>query len=258
MTTVNGTPTPDALRELVREVLRDVLPALAARNSSPSTAATASPSAPFVDGPLPTAQRVSTVPPMPPAVPVAPPTSDPPPSRAAGTPGASGIPGTRGSAGATGTAGTRGSVGPDGTAGAGGASRANGAAGAFETALGVTMQPVRLATDEDLHTFVLQIVRLADNPKRRRDLLAGRFRFTLASAGIGPAPVGGSGNGRGSLIPAGLGAGDHRIERGAVTERAVQAAANAGARLVLGPRAVLTPLARDRARALGVPIEKER
>jgi hypothetical protein len=27
---------------------------------------------------------------------------------------------------------------------------------------------------------------------------------------------------------------------------------------VLGPRAVLTPLARDRARALGVPIEKER
>jgi hypothetical protein len=27
---------------------------------------------------------------------------------------------------------------------------------------------------------------------------------------------------------------------------------------VLGPRAVLTPLARDRARSLGVPIEKER
>jgi hypothetical protein len=43
-----------------------------------------------------------------------------------------------------------------------------------------------------------------------------------------------------------------------VTERTVQAAASAGARLVLGPRAVLTPLARDRARSLGVPIEKER
>ena len=50
----------------------------------------------------------------------------------------------------------------------------------------------------------------------------------------------------------------HRIDKGAVTERAVQAAASAGVRLVLGPRAVLTPLARDRARALGVPIEKER
>jgi len=30
-----------------------------------------------------------------------------------------------------------------------------------------------------------------------------------------------------------------------------------GARLVVGPRAVLTPLARDRARALGVVLEKE-
>jgi hypothetical protein len=110
------------------------------------------------------------------------------------------------------------------------------------------VQPVRLLSDEDLHEFVLRVVALADNPKRRRDLLTGRLRFTFtgapAAAGHNPA--------------AGAGPGDHRIEKGAVTERAVQAAAGAGARLVLGPRAVLTPLARDRARALGVPIEKER
>jgi hypothetical protein len=49
-----------------------------------------------------------------------------------------------------------------------------------------------------------------------------------------------------------------RIERGAVTERTVREAATAGARLVLAPRAVLTPMARDRARSLGVEIEKER
>ena len=49
-----------------------------------------------------------------------------------------------------------------------------------------------------------------------------------------------------------------RIEKGAVTERTVAAAAKAGAALVLGPRAVLTPLARDKARALGVPVQKER
>jgi len=120
------------------------------------------------------------------------------------------------------------------------------------------LQPVRLATDEDLREFALQIVRLADNPKRRRDLLAGRLRFTLAAAGLVLHPGHGRANGHGSLGPAGTGQADHRIERGAVTERAVQAAAGAGARLVLGPRAVLTPLARDRARALGVPIEKER
>ena len=38
----------------------------------------------------------------------------------------------------------------------------------------------------------------------------------------------------------------------------VSAAAQAGERLVLGRSAVLTPLARDRARATGVEIEKER
>jgi hypothetical protein len=48
-----------------------------------------------------------------------------------------------------------------------------------------------------------------------------------------------------------------RIERGAVTERAVVAAAKDGRRIVLGPRAVVTPLARDKARALGVALEKE-
>jgi hypothetical protein len=35
-------------------------------------------------------------------------------------------------------------------------------------------------------------------------------------------------------------------------------AAGDGARLVVGPMAVLTPLARDKARVLGVEIEKER
>ena len=43
-----------------------------------------------------------------------------------------------------------------------------------------------------------------------------------------------------------------------ITERAVQKAAADGVRLSLGRRAVLTPLARDKARILGVEIEKER
>ena len=105
---------------------------------------------------------------------------------------------------------------------------------------------VRLATDEDLHQFVLTVVRLADNPARRRDLLTGRLRFTMSGSPGGQSP--GSQPGPGAF----------RIETGAVTERAVQAAAKAGERLVLGRRAVLTPLARDRALSLGVPIERER
>src|ERR671922_128651 len=53
-------------------------------------------------------------------------------------------------------------------------------------------------------------------------------------------------------------AGAIHVARGAVTERKVDEAARTGARLVLGPRAVLTPLAREKARAKGIAIERER
>ena len=43
-----------------------------------------------------------------------------------------------------------------------------------------------------------------------------------------------------------------------MTERTIKQAAEAGGRLVLGPGAVLTPLAREKARALGIDIERER
>lgn len=106
---------------------------------------------------------------------------------------------------------------------------------------GGVMRPVRLATDAELQAFVAEVLRLADDPRQRADLETGRLRFTLGDHPDGTA----------SAQP-------RKIEKGAVTERAVLAAAKAGERLVLGPRAVLTPLARDKARALGVRVEKER
>jgi hypothetical protein len=48
-----------------------------------------------------------------------------------------------------------------------------------------------------------------------------------------------------------------RVPRGAVTERQVREAHAQGARLVLARAAVLTPLARETARTLGVQIERE-
>jgi hypothetical protein len=209
----------EALREIVREVLRDVLPTLAAPPAAPPRRSLET----YVSMPAGPADV---------ALPVAPPTSVPRSEPGAAT--------------AAMPHGAGGSQPGDGAAfrlidgGPGAGTRRDNGSG---------VQPVRLATDEDLHAFVLRVVALADNPKRRRDLLTGRLRFTFDGA---PAAAG-------QVHPAaGAGPGDHRIEKGAVTERAVQAAAGAGARLVLGPRAVLTPLARDRARALGVPIEKER
>jgi hypothetical protein len=106
------------------------------------------------------------------------------------------------------------------------------------------VETVSVRTDRELAAFVTRLLRLVENPRRRDDLRSGRLRFRLAPGGAAGAS--------GSARPV------HRIDKGAVTEATVRDAARAGARLVLGRRAVLTPLARDRARAAGVEIEKER
>ena len=93
---------------------------------------------------------------------------------------------------------------------------------------------VVLASDADLDRFVRSL--LARPPAELEAIRAGRLRFTLQ---------------------AGAPSGVVRVDRGAVTERKVEEAAKAGARLVLGPGAVLTPLARDKARAKGIKIERE-
>ena len=105
------------------------------------------------------------------------------------------------------------------------------------------VETVRIRTDADLNVFVRHLLTVFEDPRSRQELRAGRYRFCLApeprSSPAGPGPA-------------------RRVEQGAVTEKTVAAAAAAGERLVLGRRAVLTPLARDKARKLGVHVEKER
>lgn len=103
-------------------------------------------------------------------------------------------------------------------------------------------ETVRIAGNADLQSFVYRLLDLFENPKASEDVRTGRLTFEL-SGGVAAASAPGA---------------VERIEQGAVTERKVAAAASAGTRLVLGRRAVLTPLAREKARALGVPVEKER
>ena len=109
-------------------------------------------------------------------------------------------------------------------------------------------ETVNLSTDEDLASFVKRLLDL--DPGQCEELRSGRKRFTLAPSVPAGAPQGAER--AGETTPA------RRIERGAVTEAVINQAARAGQRLVLGRAAVLTPLARDRARASGVQIEKER
>lgn len=101
---------------------------------------------------------------------------------------------------------------------------------------------VTLSSDADLDDFVRSLAARFEDPDQRAAARGGRLRFTLGrSRGTAPAPAGAT-----------------RIDRGAVTERTIKKAADAGGRLVLGSKAVLTPLAREKARALGIDIERER
>ena len=105
------------------------------------------------------------------------------------------------------------------------------------------VEHVRLKDDRDLDAFVRALAHRLESPAERAAVIAGRLRFTMSGAAAPAAPAAPSG-------------GTERIERGAVTERVVERAAQNGGVLVLGPRAVLTPMGRDRARALGVRIER--
>jgi len=104
---------------------------------------------------------------------------------------------------------------------------------------------VTLSTDGDLDAFVRRLAALCDDPAQRAALRNGSRRFTLVTGSPSPAAPVAAG---GSVV---------RVDRGAVTERWVKQAAAQGAELVVGRKAVLTPLARDRARTLGVNVKKE-
>ena len=121
---------------------------------------------------------------------------------------------------------------------------------------------VALRTDADLDAFVRRLAGLCEDPAQRKALQDGSRRFRLAAgADVRPASVSTSSAGTASASVSSPGASSGptvvRVERGAVTERLVRKAAADGARVVVGRRAVLTPLARDKARSLGVTIEKE-
>jgi hypothetical protein len=131
------------------------------------------------------------------------------------------------------------------------------------------VETVNLSTDDDLAAFVARL--LDADAQTREDLRAGRKRFRLAVQPVPhtpeipqapprttPVTSGTQGVNGAMAVNGSAGPPSRRIERGAVTEKVVRDAARAGERLVLGPGAVLTPLARDRARASGVEIDKER
>jgi hypothetical protein len=110
------------------------------------------------------------------------------------------------------------------------------------------LEAVTIETNEDLDQFIRRLMSRLENPRERLAIRTGQLRFELRRS---PAAAAAAASAGGSSGPA------TRIEKGAVTERMIRTAAAEGKRLVLGAGAVLTPLAREQARARGVEISRE-
>ena len=112
---------------------------------------------------------------------------------------------------------------------------------------------VAIATDADLIGFARRVLSLAGDPAKAKEIAAGRYPFRLdrpaatqasAAPTLRPTPA---------AQPA---AQSHRIDSGVVTESTLNKLPRGLSRLVLGVGVTVTPLAKDRARALGLTFER--
>ncbi len=112
-----------------------------------------------------------------------------------------------------------------------------------------TTDSVRIGSDADLTAFARKVLSLAGDPAKAKEIAAGRYPFRLEAAAqsIASAP---------SSAPKPASGQSMRVESGVVTETMLNKLPRGTARLVLAPGVTVTPLAKDRARALGLTFER--
>ena len=111
----------------------------------------------------------------------------------------------------------------------------------------VREERVSIASDADLAAFVARRLELTRNGQARREIEDQRHVFRLAAAA---AP------GERAASPARPVVNSARIDKGMVSERQIDALPPGTSQLVIGKSVRLTPLARDRARARGINLER--
>jgi hypothetical protein len=120
------------------------------------------------------------------------------------------------------------------------------------------VRPVHIATDADLARLVTTLVHLVSDQRVLERLASGQLRFTLANR---PAVDVIDGDDSGASESAGPSSAVRsqsvlQVDKGAVTERVIAQAVAQGSRIVLGKKAVLTPLAREHARRNNIELER--
>jgi hypothetical protein len=109
---------------------------------------------------------------------------------------------------------------------------------------------ITIASDADLVAFARRVLSLAGDSAKAKEIAAGRYPFRLdkpAAQSNAPAtrPA--------SVAPIG---GTHRIDSGIVTESILNKLPRGLSRILLAPGVTVTPLAKDRARSLGLTFER--
>ncbi len=116
---------------------------------------------------------------------------------------------------------------------------------------------VALATDRHVADFVTLLIGLIDDPATGKLVRTGGIKFTLAGDAQASVPSV-SNTAAPATVPATRSAENHTGPLGGViTEARIARLAGSGT-VVLSPGAVITPLARDRARSLGLKFERKR
>ncbi len=109
---------------------------------------------------------------------------------------------------------------------------------------------ISIGSDADLVAFARRVLSLAGDPARAKEIAAGRYPFRLERASVQ----------QGTATPAPQlalsGAQSHRIDNGVVTESTLNKLPRGLSRVLLAPGVTVTPLAKDRARALGLTFER--
>ena len=110
-----------------------------------------------------------------------------------------------------------------------------------------SVERIAIASDGDLVAFAHRVLSLAGDPAKAKEIAAGRYPFRLARVATQPAST---------SQPSAPTAQSHRIDSGIVTESTLNKLPRGLSRLLLGPGVTVTPLAKDRARALGLTFER--
>ena len=116
---------------------------------------------------------------------------------------------------------------------------------------------VSLATDSDVADFVTLLTGMIDNPATGDAVRNGDIRFTIAGSAQAAGPPAGSATRPVTVAADRLSGNNTSTLGGVVTEARINKLAGSGT-LLLSPDAVITPLARDRARSLGLKFERKR